>query len=487
MFNTKAFASRVVMGILLALSSSSLFASGFQLFEGNGVNAANFSAGMAAGLFDASTASYNPAALVDIHELQVVGAGSIVNTSSKFTGSHYWASVLAPQLETPEFGTKNGGTNALVPAFHVAYPVNQRLVVAISATSPFGLSTDYESTIHPWMFMVVPPAGTSYRNRNDVRPVTRYSATFTELKVIDISPAFGYVVNDMVSVGGGLHVQYADVTFNSMVGAPATAGIAFDTESANNGDGFGWGYHLAVLLKPNDDLRLGLTYLSRVSHDLKGQSDLAGFFAGAANIAASGVNNPIIQNKNLRAKTVLPDSIIAGLFYRVNPKLDLTGTVVWTHWHLFKNITLRGVSAVSISPQAVVTKIPPITVSVPQNFRNTWRVMGGFNYHYSPIITLIGGLGFDQTPTNDTDRSVRLPDGNRFAIAGGVHYKHSDRLSFHVGWTHIFIKTVPIRSIQETGSQIVRMDGHSKNHADVIGAQMTYSLSKPHHGGKFGK
>lgn len=466
--------------------ASSANASGFQLFEGNGINAANFSAGMGAGLFDASTAAYNPAALVDIRDIQVVGAGTIVNTSSQFTGTRYWASVTAPAVEDPEFGTKNGGTNNLVPAMHISYPINRRLVVAFSATSPFGLSTEYESDIHPWSINVAPPGGFSYRNRLDVLPVTRYSATFSQLRVIDVSPSFGYLVNDNVAVGGALHIQYADVWFNSMAGAPPLAGIALDTESANNGNSWGWGYHLSVLLKPNEDLRFGVTYLSRTSHKFKGESNFIGGISAAANLAINGVNDPIVHSGNLRANTVLPDSVIAGFFYRANPKIDVVGTLVWTHWHLFKAITLRGVAA-AIPPGPGGPAITTITATAPQNFRNTWRAMGGINYHYRNNITLIAGIGFDQTPTNDTDRSVRLPDGNRLAVAGGMRYKYNDQISVDVGWTHIFIKTVPIRTVQTTGSQIVRMDGRSKNHADLLGAQFTYTIPQAEMGGKFVK
>ena len=43
--------------------------------------------------------------------------------------------------------------------------------------------------------------------------------------------------------------------------------------------------------------------------------------------------------------------------------------------------------------------------TTPENFRNTWRVSAGANYRYSDNWTLRGGVAFDQSPVNDTDRA----------------------------------------------------------------------------------
>lgn len=441
-------------------------ASGFILFEGNGVNAANFSAGMAAGLFDASTAVYNPAALPFVDQ-EVVLAGSVVNASNRFSGSSTWTSPIAPGASYTEYGTKNGGTAAMVPAFHYAHRINEKLVVAISATSPFGLSTDNESTIHPLTLTV----------RQSQMPLLRYSGTRTSLVTIDISPSFGYRVTNYFSFGAGINIQYADVVFNSMAGNPLANPAfpqMFDTESSNTGQDVSFAYHLGILITPNDSWRFGVSYLSRITHHFHGKS----MFTGPLALASDPATPPSViwETKILQATTVLPDSILFGFFHKINPKFDILGTVVWTHWTLFKEIALRGIAAVRATPAPVRDVI---AASSPQNFKDTWRIMVGGNYHYNTHIKLMAGLGYDPTPTNDVDRSTRLPYNNRFAIAAGLHYQYDRKIGLDVGWTHIFVQTAPIRNISETGSQVVTTHGCSKNHADVLGAQFTWKINPP--------
>ena len=56
------------------------------------------------------------------------------------------------------------------------------------------------------------------------------------------------------------------------------------------------------------------------------------------------------------------------------------------------------------------------------NFRNTWRVAAGVNYTTTNECLFRGGVAYDQTPTNNTDRTPGLPDNNRTWLASGVHY-----------------------------------------------------------------
>jgi long-chain fatty acid transport protein len=445
-------------------------AAGFQLFEGNASNSANFSAGMGAGLFDASTASYNPAALADIDATQVVASFTFVETAPYYQGSASWASTVAPEVKYSESGRSFGGGINVLPALHLAYPINSHSTLALSITAPFGLATEYASTLHPWFFRVAEAGEFSYIIRQDVHPVTRYAATLTDLKTIDVSPAWSYACSDYFSVGAGLNLQYAAVTFNAMAGAPLVAESNLDTESANHGDSYSLGYHFGLLVKPHPDLRLGLSYISRVSHHFHGRSAFLGGIAAAINLADSGINDPRIVSHDLRANTVLPDTIIAGLFYRIDPEYDLLATAVWTHWHLLKHITLRGVTAGTLDPTPHL--LPPLSISMPQHFRNTLRVSIGLNYHIQPHLTLRAGLGFDQTPSTDATRTVRLPDGNRVAIAAGLRYQTSRYTSVNFGWTHLFIQTVPIRNCQHTASQIVCLDGQVRNHANLFAMQL---------------
>ena len=54
----------------------------------------------------------------------------------------------------------------------------------------------------------------------------------------------------------------------------------------------------------------------------------------------------------------------------------------------------------------------------PENFKDAWRSSVGANYHLDDKWKFRGGIAWDQTPVNDTDRTPRLPDADRFWLAG---------------------------------------------------------------------
>ena len=48
-----------------------------------------------------------------------------------------------------------------------------------------------------------------------------------------------------------------------------------------------------------------------------------------------------------------------------------------------------------------------------------------------------GGIACDQTPTNDTDRTSRLPDTDRVWLSVGAQYTWDKNWKFDVGFTYI--------------------------------------------------
>jgi long-chain fatty acid transport protein len=90
----------------------------------------------------------------------------------------------------------------------------------------------------------------------------------------------------------------------------------------------------------------------------------------------------------------------------------------------------------------------------------------------SPQTKLRFGLAFDETPTNDTHRTARLPDEDRTWVALGVQYKPSKTSILDIGYAHEFIKDAAINNSQGAAGQLV---GKFKNQADILSIQ--YSMS----------
>lgn len=473
----------VSLAVINTLMNSFAHAGGFSLYtESSPAAIGNFAAGIAAEASDASTGWYNPAGLALLKDQQLVFGGAGIFPSTKLTGSSAFYTIpsdlLPPPLQrlslyTQTFSGIQGAESAFVPALHYALPLGDRATFGLSVVSPFGLSTNW---------------GTE-------SPV-RYAATLSELQTIDFSPELGAQITDHFSFGAGLDLQYARVKFNSMVGIPNFLNLltavgdtyyspsADDTLSYNYGTSFGVGYHLGVLGYFNDKhTRVGLNYQSRIRQNFNGYSQLSGGLANNGDVLATPILPYSIRlNNNLNAAPIqLPDVITLSAYHDVNKKLALLGSVVYTGWSSVDVIKLNNVAAPNIDPISAEVSAASISVTNPQNYNSAWRAALGANYHVTDAWMVRVGGGYDQTPTSNAYRDVRLPDADRWALSVGAHYQAKPQLGIDVGYTHLFAVHNPVvnntQQLTETTTYTVNAIG-SVN-ADLVGAQLVWAIDKP--------
>lgn len=416
--------------------STHVLASGYQLWEQDGASIGNYHAGRAVEAADASIAFYNPAGLVHIKNQQLVLGVDPIVTSFKYQGT-----IQVSTLGLDEMGVKDqGGTFNALPFGHYAAPLLDNLVFGLSVVSPFGLRTDY----------------------GEDTPL-RYAATLTSLRVIDVAPAFGFAINDKLSLGLGFDAERAEGEFNLV----ATAFDASeDTQSENSGSSYAYGYHIGLLYQCNENTRIGLSYHSKVTHHLRGDSEFKGPLADL-------FNGGTLKTHNFKTVAVLPATTTLSGFHRMNNTIDVMGSVIYTQWSLFDEAVLHNVAGIEGSMAS-----KSIVVTIPENYRNTWNFSLGTNYHVSENFFMRAGLGYDETPTNDHDRNVELPDESRVVVALGVHYQASKTLGFDIGWSHYFVlaKADIDDNVLVVGDQVSTTNGKVKGGADVYGFQMKWDI-----------
>lgn len=450
----KPIRSLVSTAVLSVLASASVHAGGFSLYtEGNGAAVGNFGAGLAAEAADASIGWYNPAGLVLIRDEQLVAGGVVVLPSTKISGtSTYMTTGFPNYVET--FSNLQAAKNALVPSLHMARPLGENATVGLSLIAPFGLSTDY----------------------SDASPV-RYAATFTELMTFNLAPEIGGRLSENLSIGAGLDLQYAKVKFNRMIGSPAMLSFMgapanfVDSESYNSGHSFGVGFHAGILGMFNDNhTRIGLNYQSRMKHKFHGYSRLKGPLA---------INpNGTFTTDNLFSNPIeLPNLVTLSGYQDVNEKLAVLGSVVYTGWGSLNSVQLNNVAA----PRPDLLANIRVKSSSAFNYRNAWRAALGANYHVNDKLMLRAGVGYDQTPTNDMDRDVRLPDEDRVALAIGGHYDYNQTIGFDVGYTYLFAPTDPrINKTDAIGAtSAYNVNARAKAYANLLGAQVVWHIDRP--------
>lgn len=416
--------------------SNNVMAAAFQLWEQDAASIGNYHAGVAATADDASTAWYNPAGLVRIKNQQfVLGADSVL-TDVRFKGT-IGVNTLGPQLYTT---TAQGGGYNFVPFGHFAAPISDRVVFGFSADAPFGLKTDYG---------------------NDT--MARYAATLTSLRVIDVTPSLGVAITDNFSVGAGVDYQRLSANFDLTAGlmAPGT----YDTQIHNEGNNTAYGYHLGGLIQFSPSTRLGVSYHSKVTHHVKGNST---FIGRLANNFDGGKQT----SYNLMTHVTLPATTTVSLFHEINPKWDIMGSVSYTQWSVLKDLILQNASGI-INGSSSTT----ITSVIPENYHNSWNYSVGANFHPYDKWIIRTGIGYDQTPTSNHYRNLQLPDSDRVAFALGSHYQASKTVGLDAGWTHVIGMNSRINNLsQPVGDQISTTNGSTSAAVDVFGLQVKWDI-----------
>ncbi len=423
--------------------SPSVSASVYQLWEQDGASVGNYHAGRAASAEDASIAYYNPAGLVKIKNQQLVIGVDPIATDIIYRGTINVATAGVGTVGATPASAQGGGLT-IVPDLNYAAPISDRFVFGFSIVKPFGLNTSY---------------GT--------QSFTRYAATLSELQVVDFTPSLGVSITDKFSIGAGLDIERASAEFDLAGGnsnLQAVNGSNADTYQQNTGGDHAYGFRLGALYQFTPATRVGLAYNSKVVDNIHGTSQLYG---PLANNSTGGTQ----VAGHFRTRLILPATTTLSAFHTINPKWDLMGTVILTQWSAVRNLTLNNVAAQigGVSSNAV-------TVSIPQQYKNTWNYSVGANYHANQQWMWRAGIGFDQSPVNNQNRTLQIPDNNRIAVAVGTHYQASKALGLDAGWTHQFIANSTVNNTLVVGDQSTQAQGKVYANTDIFGFQLRWDF-----------
>ena len=405
------------VSMALAAMAAPAAAGGFGIGTQSGSGTGNAFAGGAAAADDSSVAWYNPAAMTLLPtNRQATAALHLIKPSFKFTNAGSTGAFALP-------GTGNGGDGgdwAAVPNGFFTMSINPRLKFGLALNAPFGLATEYDP---------------GWRGR--------FTGVESALRAININPSLGYKVNDNFSIGGGISLQRLDATLS---GASA-AGLV-----TNKGDDIGFGYNIGLIAQLSPTTRLGATYRSAIDYSLEGRVTVSGL--GAA-------------NGNIKADIKVPDSASVSLFSTVSPKWELMADITWTGWSTIKRLDIIRTSA--SAGGAVGSTVSSLLF----NWKDTVRLGVGANYKLNEQTKLRFGVAFDPTPTNDIDRTPRLPDQDRTWVAVGVQYKPSKQGILEVGYAHEFVKDARISTTVPAAGTL---NGTFNNKADIISVQYSHAF-----------
>jgi long-chain fatty acid transport protein len=409
----------------LVTATAAANAGGFGVREQSVYGQGSSFAGIAAG-GDLSGMFWNPAVMTQF-------AG--VQSSSTYSG------IIPYTAHTPTAGTwlALGGTSntsfsAFVPSFYFSYQLNQNLWLGMSVNSPFGLATHFPSV---W-------AGRDYATNDNT--LTTYNA----------SPSIAYRVNDWISIGAGVQIEYAKAELNHGITGviPVPPFIVAVGNADLSANGWGYGFTAGVTLTPTPTTTVGLGYRSGINQKLSGTLIL-----------------PPLVGPTVPAETTLnlPDIVSLGVRQRMSPQLTLLGTVEWTNWSRI------GTSVVSASP------LPPQpALTLPFQYQDGWFFSVGGEYQASDRLALRAGVGYEISPVTDRVRNVVPADADRIWASIGASYQIWRGFTANLAYSHLWVRDSTINISAASGNPWfattggVTYIGNVDAHADILSIGMKY-------------
>ena len=300
-------------------------------------------------------------------------------------------------------GVSNSGDNALVPNGYTSYQISPNLWLGLGINAPFGLAVSFQD---PW-------AGRNFGGD-------------TTIKSYNLNPNIAYRINDWISIGVGVQLQYATAryAFGLSPGfpTPLSSGVL-------DGKGWGFGATAGVTFTPWANTTIGLGWRSAINQDLQGTLLLP---AGLASASTKFTVN-------------LPDIVSLGIRHQFDPRWTVMGTVEWSNWSRIGTVNVNQVNG----GPALIGTTP---LSIPLQYDDGWFFSAGAEYRWTERLTVRGGIGYEISPISDRVRTTRLPDNDKFWASIGASWKVAPFAHFDLAYTHLWVKDTNVTITGPSGN-----------------------------------
>lgn len=409
------------LAVAITATSGHGFASGFALNEQSISGMGTSFAGRSSSAEDASTVFGNPAGMARLKREEVYVGAAVIHAQSDISRAS--ANAGPATLAGSNDGDMVPSTG--VPMGYYVKPLDDKVAFGLGIYVPFGLMTDYESNFQG-----------------------RYHADKSYVRVITVQPTLSYRFNDKLSVGFGPTFNHIEGELTSSVLNPTSLG-SNDGKVKVKGDDTAVGFNLGVLYEFTPGTRAGITYHSRVKYKLEGDTRVSGNGALAA----------IAGKYDASLGLTTPESVDMSITHQLTDALTLHAGSTWTRWSRFKEIRVENDSAAL-----------PVIVEE-QNWHDTWAHAVGLSYRLNPQWTLRTGIAVDQSPTNNVDRSARVPSGDRTIFSVGAGWSPNPDMTIDVAYSYLQEESVDVNQQSSTrGDYRARY----KNSAHGLGASLSY-------------
>lgn len=434
----------------LLIAASAANASSFAIRAGQSAEGLGMAfAGAASGGIGLGAMAWNPAAVTMFPGRQSQWNATYLLPQARYNPNGPATLPAAGGIPTTAVGGSAAGSaqlglnGAFIPASFNSWQITDQIFLGLTNTSPFGLRSKPGGSTGFW-------AGQTYGQSATVRSV-------------NIAPTVGFKINDWISIGAALQIQYLQVDLKQALGVTATANAL-----QLRGDDYQLGYRLGVTLTPFQGTNIGIGYRSGFDHDLRGQARL---FVNAPVVGAARIVTPV------RLNVPLPGSLVVGLSQRINDQWQVHAGLEWTNWGRFGTLPVfnRATGAQFALPGA-----PPTPVNLRFNYKDSWFFSLGAEYAWNRDLTLRAGIGYELSAIDDTSRSPLISDNDRLWLSAGLSYRFSNKLNIDAGYTFINVNKARFRyapgDVRFTG---VTVAATAEPKIHILSVGLTYRWDDP--------
>jgi long-chain fatty acid transport protein len=358
----------------LAISASQSFAVGLQLMPGSS-NFGTAGAGHAAEGNGAGSSWANPASM-SLVEGNQIGFGMIAADTDL-------------QFEAEDTNANSGGdsgSTVVIPSFAYVHSLSDDLKLGFSVVVPFGSEIDYG---HQW--------------------VGKNTVTSASVETIQAQPTFSYRINEQLSLGGGVNVNYTRAKQELSPTIDISPRLSVDADIGLDADDIAYGWTAGALWEFNTNHRVGVVYRSEVNSGLEGDADLT--------IDQMSVDETVDAQLNWEN----PASVMVSGYHQVTEKTAFLWDIGRTFYSAFETTTINA----DLSDG--------ITLPIERHWQDANRYAVGTHYKLTHDLTLQAGFAYDESSVETKDRTADLPldDIKRYTL--GAMYQLDEHIGLAAG------------------------------------------------------
>lgn len=329
-----------------------------------------------------SAIHYNPAGITQLAGHQVSLGANFVTVNDTFTSA-------ATGIEYDN----ESELHALPQLYYTFTPREMPLSFGLGVYAPFGLGMEWPDEVQ-----------------------FRQLSIEGDLKYLTANPVVAWKINEQLSLGAGLMVNYGDAQLTRGLlppGAPVSG-----TQLEFDGDDTGVGFNVGLRWQLNERHAFGVAY--RAENKLNFEGDAT-------------ANYPVTATRGASAEFQFPQIITAGYSFRPTPRWNLEVNVDWTDWDSLNTVTFNFDDGSSLADV--------------YNWESSFMIMAGASYAFDGNWTVSGGYTFSENSVPDEWFKPGIPDSDRHIFNLGVsklfdHWTFAAALQYAYG---------PSRTVSMTG------------------------------------